>query len=111
MLSELQTLQKSAAQLPSQAQAGFQGLSERVGTVAGEVNSILRSEGPISDKLGKLKEAVEHQVQPLLASASSTVNSALSAVRGKVEDAKPNSDGAVNGSSNGVAVNGNGVAH
>ncbi len=59
MLSELQTLQKSAAQLPSQAQAGFQGLSERVGAVAGEVNSILRSEGPISDKLGKLKEAVE----------------------------------------------------
>lgn len=111
MLSELQTLQKSAAQLPSQAQAGFQGLSERVGAVAGEVNSILRSEGPISDKLGKLKEAVEHQVQPLLASASSTVNNAMKAVRGKVDDAKTTSEGSVNGTANGVAVNGNGEAH
>ena len=80
-------------------------------TVSITVNSILRSEGPISDKLGKLKEAVEHQVQPLLASASSTVNSALKAVRGKVEDEKDKPNGTANGTSNGVAVNGNGAAH
>ena len=72
MLSELHSLQASAAALPAQAQASLHGLSERVGTVIGEVTGILRSEAPVSEKLAQLRVAVEQQVQPLLNTASAT---------------------------------------
>jgi len=101
MLTELTSLQKSAAQLPAHAQAGLHGLSDRVGVVATDVNNIVRSEAPVSEKLSKLREAVEQQVQPLLAGASAKVNNALNAVRGKTEETAEKANGTANGMANG----------
>lgn len=105
MLTELHHLQTSAAQLPAQAQASLGGLTERVGTVIGDIKEVVAADAPVSDKLTRLREAVEHQVQPLLAGASARVQEVVGAVRAKTTKSAPGSP-----EPNGVA-NGNGTAH
>lgn len=127
MVSELHNIQKSASQLPAQAQQSLHGLSERVTSVIGDVTAVLREDAPVSEKLGKLREAIEHQVQPLLQSASATLHGAVKNIRGKVESsdgdkvedkatgngsakANGNANGNVNGNANGDVTT-NGGAH
>ena len=116
MLTELHNIQKSAAQLPAHAQQSLHGLSERVSSVIGDVTAVIREDAPVSDKLGRLREAIEHQVQPLLETATATVHGAVKNIRGKTEAAteaasdKVTGNGAasVNGDTSG---NANGSAH
>lgn len=105
MLTELAHLQASAADLPSHAQASLGGLTERVGVVIGDVKGVLASDAPVADKLGRLRVAIEQQVQPLLAGATARVQGAVSAVRAKAEEVTKSSP-----KLNGTA-NGNGTAH
>lgn len=102
MLAELHSLQTSAAGLPAHAQASLHNLSERVGTVIGEVSGVLRSEAPVSEKLAKLRVTIEHQVQPLLDTATATAYEAMKAVRGE-KPANGTVESVANGNSNGVA--------
>lgn len=95
MLAELAQLQASAAALPAHAQAGLHGLSDHVGVAITEMRGVLRGDAPVKDKLAQLVQIVEQQVQPLLESASATVNGALKSVRGKGEETRGNAEGAV----------------
>jgi len=106
MLSELHTLQSSAAALPAHAQASLHNLSERIGTVIGEVSGVLRSDAPVSEKLAQLRITIEHQVQPLLASATDTAYEAMKSMQRKSEET---ADKATNGAQE--VANGNGSAH
>lgn len=97
MLTELHSIQASAAALPANAQASLHGLSERVGPVIAEVKLVFLSDASIADKLSQLRTTIEQQVQPLLEGATARIK----AVRGQTEV-----------TSNGtVSVNGNGAAH
>ncbi|KAH8108779.1 hypothetical protein DFH11DRAFT_1631296 [Phellopilus nigrolimitatus] len=89
MLSELHSLQASAAALPAHAQTSLSGLSERVGTVIGQVKDTLRADAPVAEKLGQLRVTIEQQVKPLLAGASARAQGVANAVRSPKTNGAP----------------------
>ncbi|EJC97725.1 uncharacterized protein FOMMEDRAFT_115046 [Fomitiporia mediterranea MF3/22] len=104
MVGELHGLQTSASALPAQAQSSLGGLSERLGPVINEVKEILRSDAPVKEKLARLRQTVEQQIQPILANATARLQDAVKAVRSRAESVTANGKSAP--APNGTVPNG-----
>ena len=98
MLVELKKIQTSTSKLPSQVQASLKDVSDGLTASIHELSGIASSDAPLNEKAGKVKDAAQQRIKPLLDAATSRVQEILKVISSRGREAKEN---AQNGSANG----------
>lgn len=98
MLSELGKIQTSTSKLPSHVQASLKDVSDGLTVSIHELRGIASSDASFSEKAGKVKDAVQQRIEPLLNATTSRVQEILKVISSRGQEAK---EKAQNGSANG----------
>lgn len=102
MIQELQKIQTSTATLPSQVQSSLKDVSEGISASIHDITAVLKSDLPLSDKVGKVGSTVQERVQPLLEAATNRVQEMLKTISSRGKEA---TEHGVNGQTNDKSSN------
>ncbi|KAI9509281.1 hypothetical protein F5148DRAFT_1189124 [Russula earlei] len=85
MVSELQKIQAATSTLPTNLQASFKPVQEGIASTISDLSSVIKSELPLNEKVGKLRLTVQDHVTPVLETAAVRLQDAIRSLTARVE--------------------------
>ncbi|KAH8979835.1 hypothetical protein EDB92DRAFT_1902533 [Lactarius akahatsu] len=77
MVTELQKVQAATAALPTNLQASFKPVQEKISGTISELSGIIKSDVPVNEKVTKVRATVQDSVTPVLETAAARLQDAI----------------------------------
>ncbi|KAI0252526.1 hypothetical protein BJV78DRAFT_1124606 [Lactifluus subvellereus] len=87
MVAELQKIQTATAALPANLQASFKPVQEGIANTIANLSTVIKSDLPLNEKVGKLRTTVQDHVTPVLDTAAVRLQDAIRSLTARVESA------------------------
>lgn len=77
MVTELQKVQAATAALPTNLQASFKPVQEKISGTISELSDVIKSDVPVNEKVTKVRATVQDSVTPVLETAAARLQDAI----------------------------------
>ncbi|KAH9041175.1 hypothetical protein EDB84DRAFT_1231467, partial [Lactarius hengduanensis] len=77
MVTELQKVQAATAALPTNLQASFKPVQEKISGTISELSDVIKSDVPVNEKVAKVRTTVQDSVTPVLETAAARLQDAI----------------------------------
>ncbi|KAI9456375.1 hypothetical protein BJY52DRAFT_1212958 [Lactarius psammicola] len=88
MVSELQKVQAATAALPTNLQASFKPVQEKISGTISDLSGVIKSDLPVNEKVTKVRATVQDHVTPVLETAAARLQDAIRALTARADAAK-----------------------
>jgi len=85
MVTELQKVQAATAALPSNLQASFKPVQEKISGTISDLSGVIKSDLPVNEKVTKVRATVQDHVTPVLETAAARLQDAIRALTARAD--------------------------